>query len=520
MRLSLAIGFTLSSAMLLGLAFPPHGLRLLAFVGLVPFLLASRSGGVGRAVGLGWLFGVAYGWATAYFFPGSIAAYYDRPLWFGLLAGMAIFTSMASLYYMAFAAIDHLLVRRFPLIGSLLSAATWVSVELGRGTLFTGSDYFIGNPWGLLGYTHASGSLAQIASWTGVYGISFAIVLVNTAIAGWITAWRGPKGASRAATLSAVAAMMLTLGLVVSGAVLLRAAPDASSRDGLLEVAVVQGNVSIERRWRSDSYGKNLDVYLGLTQQALGAGSPRLILWPESAMNFFLESEPHYREAIARVLRAGNVELLAGGPGQDGPTRPPVFNSVFRLSSEGAIVSRYDKQILMPFSEYFPFGSHPLMRRRMEGARTFTAGATQLPPLDTPLGRAGMLICNEAMFPELAAARVRHGAEILLNPSNDGWINGEGFGEHMLAVVGLRAIEQRRYLVRASTSGPSAVIDPWGRVAVRTPGGSRHLMRGGVRAEEGLTVYGRFGDTFAVACLLVALAALAGLTISARPDRR
>jgi apolipoprotein N-acyltransferase len=111
-----------------------------------------------------------------------------------------------------------------------------------------------------------------------------------------------------------------------------------------------------------------------------------------------------------------------------------------------------------------------------------------------------MLICNEGMLPEVAGDRVRAGAELLVSPSNDNWIAGEGFAEHYLAVVALRAVEQRRYLVRASTAGPSAVVDPWGRVLVRTPLRSSSLLIGRVRPETQLSVYGRVGDAFALAC--------------------
>ena len=130
------------------------------------------------------------------------------------------------------------------------------------------------------------------------------------------------------------------------------------------------------------------------------------------------------------------------------------------------------------------------------------------PPLETGIGLVGVLICNEAMLPEVAGDRVRAGAEVLISPSNDSWIRGRAFAEHMLAVVGLRAIEQRRYLIRASTAGPSAVVDPWGRVTARTDVGSAGAMRGFVRAEQGTTPYGGVGDAFAGLCLIGIVLAL------------
>jgi apolipoprotein N-acyltransferase len=157
------------------------------------------------------------------------------------------------------------------------------------------------------------------------------------------------------------------------------------------------------------------------------------------------------------------------------------------------------------------------MRRRVDGVRTYSPGPSDPAPLETRLGRAGVLVCNEAMLPEVARARVRAGADILLSPSNDSWIAGQGFAEHMLAVVGLRAIEQRRYLIRASTSGPSAVIDPWGRAAVRTPVGRPAVLLGGVRPQQELTVYARLGDSFAAGSALIVAAALLRAATAVQP---
>ena len=502
MRAPFAVAATLLSSALFGLAFPPAGLPILAFVCLVPLLIALRDGGLARALGLAWLWAVASSWAIAPLFPASIARYYEQPLWVGLIVGTSIFTVTASLYYMVFAAIDRVLQRRVSIFSPLLTAAAWSAIELARGRLLTDTPFLIGNPWGLLGYTHASGSLAQIASWTGVYGIGFVIVATNAGIAGWIAVKRDRARSGRSASL-AVAAMGLAfvpaIAAALAGAVALRAAPPPE-REELVEVAVVQANVSIGRTWRSDYYGKNLDLYLDLSRRAIQAGSPRTIVWPEGAMNFFVESEPLYREVISGLLEAGDVELLAGGPHREEADGARVFNSIFAFSPDGSIVGRYDKQVLVPFSETFPLRTGALMRRRVDGARTFMPGPPSPAPIATRLGRAGLLICNEAMFPEIAAARVRAGAEILISPSNDSWIAGDAFAEHMLAVVGLRAIEQRRYLVRASTSGPSAIVDPWGRRVVRTSARTPHLLRGGVRPEQALTPYARWGDAFGLAC--------------------
>src|SRR5262249_26584764 len=148
------------------------------------------------------------------------------------------------------------------------------------------------------------------------------------------------------------------------------------------------------------------------------------------------------------------------------------------------------------------------MRRRFGLVRAFEHG-TRTEPLPTRAGPAGVLVCNEAMLPEAAADRVEHGAVYLLNPSNDTWIDDPQYTEQQFDIASLRAIEQRRYLVRASTAGPSAVIDPLGRVQVRTRPLAREFALGRIRPVEERSLYGRVGDLFGILCALAVAAALA-----------
>src|SRR5207244_8047578 len=130
---------------------------------------------------------------------------------------------------------------------------------------------------------------------------------------------------------------------------------------------------------------------------------------------------------------------------------------------------------------------------------------------------AGVLICNEAVFAEVAAARVRAGASYLVNLANDTWLGDWKYAVRIFDIVALRAIEQRRYLVRASTSGPSAIVDPWGRVPARTQPFTQEAIGGTLRGRNGLTVYCRLGDLFAGVCTAAALV-FAGVP-GRRPER-
>ncbi|MGH7895847.1 MAG: apolipoprotein N-acyltransferase, partial [Candidatus Binatia bacterium] len=273
-------------------------------------------------------------------------------------------------------------------------------------------------------------------------------------------------------------------------------------------IAIVQANLDLGSQWRQEFYGRNLEQYMRLTLQELRTSQPQLVFWPESAMTFFLGDQPLYQAAIGHVLDAFGAELVAGGPytaSRDADA--PIFhNAAFSLAPSGRITARYDKEHLLPFAEYFPLRLD-LLRRTFGRVREFTPGTTTS-LLPTVAGLAGVLICNEAMFPDVARDRVRAGAELLVNLTNDTWVGDRTFSSIAFDMAVLRAIEQRRYLVRASTAGPSAIVDPWGRIVTETPLFTQTTTTGSVAPAHGLTAYARLGDAFAIACGLVAAAAL------------
>jgi apolipoprotein N-acyltransferase len=506
-----AVLATAASAVGYGAVFPPLAWRPLAWIVLVPFLVAVRGGSLPRALGLAWLWTVAAAWAVGDWFPRAVSGYYAQPAWVGGAFFLGVATLMAGLQYMGFAAVYRALGRRFAArpdrwLGAappLVTAAAWVTAEAARAKLLSG------NPWALAGYSQVGvAPLVQIAELTGVYGVSFALVAVNAALA---ELWLGRRQPERGPASRGLAlALIVVAGTMLWGVVRLRAlAPQAEASDSLV---VVQGNLDLGSAWAPEFYGRNLQVYLGLTHQALAAEPAALVVWPENAMSFFLEDEPQYRRAIARVLGStgvpAGVALLAGGPRVAEPGAARYQNAAFLLAPDGEISAVYEKEHLLPFAEYFPLASLASLQRRFGRVREFVAGA-RTAPLPTPIGRAGIVVCNEAFFPEVTARRVRDGAEVLVNLANDGWLDDAKFSAIALDMVTLRAVETRRWVVRASTSGPSGVIDPLGRVREQSAQASRAVLRGAVRPRDELTVYVRLGDAFAWGCVVVVLVALA-----------
>jgi len=501
----LAIALTVASALLFVACFQPHSYRLLVWVSLVPFIVALEAGTTRRAALLGALWGMIAAYGITDWLPRAVATYYEQPVWLGAtLFGSAAF-SMGGVYYMAFAAFYRFVVVRGVRSLPLVAAAAWVAAELGRGRVLTG------NPWGLLGYTqagydplaadgpwhYASTEILQIASLAGVYGISFLIIAVNVAVARLVLTARQPDR-RRFAIIDAAAVTIIVTAALSYGSWRLPTASDAGQPG--VEVAIVQANLDLGAQWDESLYGANLETYLRLTHEALQQGRTDLVVWPEAAMTFFVDAEPHYRAAIARIISRTDTELLAGAPRFDEDDTVTYFNSAFVLKPDGEIAGHYDKEHLLPFSEYFPFGSIAYLRRSFARVREFTPG-THTAPLDTVAGAAGIVICNEAMFPRIARRRVRAGADYFVNLSNDTWVGDVEFAEHQFDIAAMRAVEFGRYLVRASTSGPSGIVDSFGRVVKRTPAYQAGFVRGRISRSPVDTHYARIGDAFAWLCV-------------------
>ena len=496
MRLPAAIVATIASAVLYGLAFPTTAWRLLAWIALVPWLLALRGAPFSRALVLGWLWSVASAYVVGDWFAPSLAQYYHQPYAVGLLLFFAVSTVTAGPYYAAFAVCYRALVRRPGAALPLLAGAAWTAAEFARARLLD-----VANPWALSGYSQIGfDRLTQIADATSVYGIAFLLGTANAAVAEFLVAVGGRRPLRSALSGLAVAATLIvaTLGY---GEYRMRTVVDPTGVPPV-RFAMIQANLDLGSLWQPDFYGRNLDTYLHLTEQVLPA-RPAVVVWPENALTFFLEDEPLYLAAIAAVTAPAGVQLITGGPRAVRASPPVYFNTLWLLSPRGRIEAFYEKERLVPLGEYFPFRFFSALHRRFAHVREFSPGSVTA-PLPTTAGPAGVTICNEAMFPEIAAARVRAGATYLLDPANDTWMTAK-FSAQQFDIVRLRTVEQRRWLVRASTAGPSAIVDPLGRVPLRTQFATQAAVTGDIVPRTDLTVYARVGDVFAIGCTVVAL---------------
>lgn len=515
-RLGPSVILTIASGIFYALAFPPLRVHSLAWMALVPLLIALRDAGWKRRLGLGVLWTFVSGWSVGTWMVSAVAAYFDQPLAVGLAIFLIVTGCMAAPYYAAFA-VAYAPLSRFGAATPLLVGAAWTAAELARGRLLNGTLAYVGNsPWATLGYSQAGCTpLLQIAALTGVYGVSFVVATMNAALAEVIATRLRREPVARSTWLGLGAATAIAAAALVWGTIVLRSddstsalrADDATSAP-TTTVAVVQGNIGATVRWSAEGPARTLETYQRLTRDVLAHAEPSVVFWPEAAITSFVEQDDAHRHALAATVGDHHADLLIGAPraGSAGGG-PPYTNSYYLVGADGALAARYDKRYLLPFMEYFPLRLD-LARRHFGRVREFSFGAAT-PPLPTQAGAAGILICNEAFLPHVAGERVAAGATYLVTPSNDSWVPSTGFAWQQFDIATLRAVEQRRWLVRVSDSGPSGVVDPFGRVTAHTEALTRDALVAAIAPRSVLSPYGRVGDVFGVACALATLASLA-----------
>jgi len=483
------VGLALLTAGLLILSFPNPDQGWLAWVALAPLLLACRGLGAMPAGALGLLSGTAAAF-------GSFDWIFEVP-GFGLHHAL-ILALYLGLYPAAWCAGLALLRQRgLPLV--VTGPALWVALDYLRA-----HAGFMALPWATLAQSqHRDLAVLQVATLTGEYGVTFLVVMASAAVAGILTrrAWPGAAAAG------------LVIALAHAGGLLALSLPAATPT---LRVAVVQPSILIAER--ESAVGRTVSLLrLGRLTRAAATARPALIAWPETAVRD-LARDPELVSWVEWLARTTDTPLLVGASefvkfgrreqGSD-PPRVRAYNSAYLVTPGQPLGEPYHKVLLVPFGEYLPlestvswpawlvprvFDSIPGEARRMFHLRD-----------GTPIGT---LICWENLFAGFVRAWVRDGARLLVQLTNDNWFGPTAAPrQHNLASV-LRAVENRVPVVIASNTGPSAIIDPYGRVRGAVPG---LFVDGLAAAEVPLgsvgTLYTRAGDLFV-------LAALAGVALT------
>jgi apolipoprotein N-acyltransferase len=467
------------SAALYSAAFPPLSLDWLAWVALVPLFVAASRLTVPRAAAAGLLWGVLAAYGCGWVLPGMVASYFGLPVAVGWLVFGVVSTLLAGIYFAAFSAWVAW-VARARSAGALSVAAAWIVCELGRASLI------VGNPWAMLGYSQIDHlALIQVADLGGPYLPTFLIAAVNAAIASLFARDLG----GRWPRTSAVAVALLLLSTLGYGAIRLRAplAGEAS-----IAAAVVQSGHGRGFGWRPEYRREGLEDYLALTRGA-SAFSPTLVVWPENAVSFYLQEETPERDELLAVARELGVELVVGGPSYRNSEDGVRYRNSVYLVRSGRLAGRYDKLRLVPLAEADTLGALWPREQAYEPGHGTTS-------LRSSIGLLGTFVCFEAMYPELVRRFTSGGARVLVNVSNDDWFGHPSAARHHLDIARLRAVESRRWLLRATTTGYSAIVDPWGRVVAQSGFGEPAILSAQIVPRQDTTPYQRFGDAFAFGC--------------------
>ena len=500
----------LLSGVLLALSFPKYGHPAVAFIALVP-LLVALSGWSGRGITIpgvstrrGFILGLIAGFihfaGTVYWTGATVSTFGGLPVFVAVIVAALLALYMAT-YIAVTGAIVAILTRRFGIGGLFLAPAAWTATEYLRGVIFGGF------PWIPLGNTMVTLlPIAQLASAFGVYGLSLLVGFVNV---GFAVAALGPPSLSSSPDRARLMAAGGTLALIAMVSIWggMRLAGNELTGGTPIKIGLIQGNIAQTDKWNPARADMILSRYLQLSKQAADNGA-QLIMWPESSTPFYFEEDPA-GGVVRGLVRGLGRPLLLGSDEIEDATPPRTYNAAFMLDTHGSTAAVYRKIQLVPFGEYVPFQRvlffvGPLV----EAVSAFSRGTrvTMLPVEGHMISTA---ICYEVTYPWLAREAVRQGSEMLTTITNDAWYGESSAAFQHFEMAAMRAIEQGRYLARAANTGISGIIDPYGRVLVRTRLFETEAVVAEARFVQARTLYSRIGDLIAYLSMATTLLALA-----------
>ena len=377
----------------------------------------------------------------------------------------------------------------FPILASTL----WTLSEYLRGHLFTGF------PWNLPAYMLSfSDSFIQTASLVGAYGLSWLLMLVTAGPALLFTKefWHLPYYR-----------VFLTLLVLVPFALWFygtnRLSKNPTELNSNYIIRLVQGNVPQKEKWAPEFRLRNIEKYIALSKIEDAQHSqkaifkiPNLIIWPETAIPGLIAKDDHLRNRIGYLLKK-EMHLITGAPSLSQAETNQPLNSVFVLTAEGKITSRYDKAHLVPFGEYVPFKSWLPFPKLVTKFPDFKAGPG-LTSIKLPtVGYISPLVCFEIIFPgKVIMADPNKRPSLLINLTNDAWFGKSAGPYQHLQHARLRAIEEGIPLIRVANTGISATFDPLGRkLSEIALGKTGYVDQDLIKPLSSKTLYAKIGDS-------------------------
>ncbi len=476
------------SGLLLTASFPPFSISCLSLSGFVPLLFSIKDRSAKDSFRIGYIAGITHYLTLLYWIPYPITRYGSIPLYLSIAPYLLL-----CMYLSTFFAIFCWLCRLREEPAIILYPSYWVVLEFIRSKILTGF------PWCLLGYTQFKNiHIIQIADITGIYGISWFIVMINVVI------YHLAKKKMRIMDI-AMAGIAL---LCIYGYGIYRLEQPFKGKQ--IKAAIIQGNIDQSIKWDPYYQNKTIKTYMDLTRSCYKY-KPRLIVWPETAVPFYFQDGGRLADIIWNVPKESGASLLFGSPAYMKTGKGFRYYNRAYLISCGHPLYFYDKVHLVPFGEYIPLRKILFFLNRLAPAEGDFSPAHKIEPLKCDHISVGVMICFEAIFPEIARNHVRNGANLLVNISNDAWFGKTSAPYQHLAMSIFRAIENRRSLIRATNTGISAFIDPYGRIIKRGGLYNRQALISEVKLiNQYMSFYTIYGDVLVYAAFLIIILIIVG----------
>ena len=482
-----------SSGILTSLSFPKFSLSFFAWISLIPLLFVLSGKKPKSSFLLGWIAGFSHYAFLLYWIP-YVPAHYGN-LSFGLsLLVYVLLVLFLALSWAFFSLIFFKLYRSYPKLTFLLAPFVWISMEYILTYILTGF------PWCLLGYSQFKNIFfIQLASIAGIYGLSFFLVLFQSM---FVLSIKFRK------RYPFFAALGLILIIHLGGFFSIRKATPA---ENAFTASVIQGNVSSDIYWDRISTQEIMELFnrhieLSHRSSTEGAG---LIIWPEFSVPLcFSCSEElynYFKKRLFKFVTNTNCTLLLGtNEKMSSQEKTHYFNTALCLSPELSM-SQYHKMHLVPFGEYTPYKKIFFFIEKVTHAIGDITPGTQYSLHQYKGSKFGSPICYEIIFPNQVRKFTKKGANFLVTITNDGWYGKSSAPYQHFAMAVLRAVENRRYLLRAATTGISGIVDPYGRILSQSELMTKTYLLGQITPSEKLTFYTRFGDVLPPGSLTLAL---------------
>ena len=477
------------SGILLVLIFPRFNFEILAWLAFIPLFSAIESKTPQLAALSGFITGMVFYTSGLSWINNTLINYGNLPQVVSFMV-LGLLSAYLSLYTALFCYLITMVCKDNKGVFFLFAPALWTALEYIRSTH---SEY--GFSWLGLGYSQFQYlPVIQMAEYTGVYGVSWLIMLVNVGFYLTWKSWNDRPDTNMGVRFLSVTILVLALWMGYGSLALNR-----TSKAPSLKVALIQGNVEQAMKWNPVYQKLVMSKYKNLTLKA-AQSKPQLIVWPETATPFFYNQHEAGTQFVNDLARQTKTPILFGSPYRENTTH---YNSAYLVSETGDTQGRYNKIHLVPFGEFVPFRKLLFFVEKMVAMIGDFGRGNAATLFDVAGHKAGVSICYEMIFPDLMRQAVKNGAHFLVNITNDAWFSKSAASYQHMSMGALRAVENRVPIVRAANTGISGTITANGVLQDETELFVEAAQITQITPRQGgLTFYSSYGDVFSWLCLL------------------